>query len=393
MDVAKELSGLSGSKEEQYKELFNKIEAAADVPAMITLCEYVVGGKGGDTSTVVKDVVEYFITRLNEFGFQPCVEIGTALLTQLSSNASSFERQINLCADCVATSYLLNRKFDEAIGLFARVKFEGMSKEFEAHVYVKVAQAELGNGNSDRADTFINKAGHLVRTNRDVSNNNKILLKYKVCYAQLRDANGQFLIAARHYYGLSQADGMTDRESPLRAACICAIVAPAGPMRNNMLSTLYKDERTSRFDKIKPVVYPVLEKMFMGKIVRPSELEDFKELLSEHHFRQNADGSTVFSRAIMDHNVLSAGKLYANISFTELATLLGIEAEEAESVASTMISEDRLKGAIIDQVDGFVTFPHVEEKLLQWDSNVDQACAVLNGLVDSIQTKHPHLIE
>ena len=121
---------------------------------------------------------------------------------------------------------------------------------------------------------------------------------------------------------------MRDKESPLQAACICAIVAPAGPMRNNMLATLYKDERTSRYEKIKGAIFPVLENMYMGKIVREADLADFKSLLKEQHFAQNADGSTVFSRAIMDHNLFSASKLYTNISFSELGTLLGISADE-----------------------------------------------------------------
>ena len=62
-----------------------------------------------------------------------------------------------------------------------------------------------------------------------------------------------------------------------------------------------------------------------------------------------ADGSTVLDRAVMDHNLQSASKLYKNISFVELGSLLGIEATKAEKVAARMITEERMQGSI-DQV-------------------------------------------
>ena len=55
-----------------------------------------------------------------------------------------------------------------------------MSKKFEAHVYVKIAQAELGNSNSDRADMFITKATGLMRQEPSIADDPRISLKYKV---------------------------------------------------------------------------------------------------------------------------------------------------------------------------------------------------------------------
>jgi COP9 signalosome complex subunit 4 len=72
----------------------------------------------------------------------------------------------------------------------------------------------------------------------------------------------------------------------------------------------------------------------MEKIVRKDDLHDFVQELEEHHLCQAADRSTVFDRALMDHNLLSASKLYTNISFVELGALLGISAEEVRERAS-----------------------------------------------------------
>jgi COP9 signalosome complex subunit 4 len=56
-----------------------------------------------------------------------------------------------------------------------------------------------------------------------------------------------------------------------------------------------------------------------------------------------ADGSTVLERAVVEHNLAAASRLYLNIYFAELGALLGVPAERAEAVASRMIAENRLQ--------------------------------------------------
>jgi len=61
------------------------------------------------------------------------------------------------------------------------------------------------------------------------------------------------------------------------------------------------------------------------------------------------------NRAIIEHNLLSASKLYKNMKIVELGRLLGIEPIKAEKIAGQMISEGRMEGSI-DQVDSYVHF-------------------------------------
>ena len=70
-------------------------------------------------------------------------------------------------------------------------------------------------------------------------------------------------------------------------------------------------------------------------------------------------GSTILDRAVIEHNLLSASKLYNNISFEELGSLLEIPPSKAEKIASQMITEGRMNG-YIDQIDSIV---HFEGKL------------------------------
>lgn len=86
-----------------------------------------------------------------------------------------------------------------------------------------------------------------------------------------------------------------------------------------------------------------------------SELKDFEALLQPHQKATTVDGSTILDRAVIEHNLLSASKLYNNISFEELGALLEIHPSKAEKIASQMITEGRMNG-YIDQIDSIVHF-------------------------------------
>lgn len=66
-------------------------------------------------------------------------------------------------------------------------------------------------------------------------------------------------------------------------------------------------------------------------------------------------GSTILERAVIEHNLLSASKLYNNVTFDELGALLEISPAKAEKIASQMITEGRMNG-FIDQILAIVHF-------------------------------------
>lgn len=55
------------------------------------------------------------------------------------------------------------------------------------------------------------------------------------------------------------------------------------------------------------------------------------------------DGSRVWERAIVEHNVAATSRIYDNIYFTELGQILGVDEAKAETIAARMITESRLK--------------------------------------------------
>lgn len=175
-----------------------------------------------------------------------------------------------------------------------------------------------------------------------------------------------------------------------------------------MLATLFKDERCQQLP-----AYSILEKMYLDRIIRRSELQEFEALLQPHQKACTIDGlgSTILDRAVIEHNLLSASKLYNNISFEELGALLDIPPTKAEKIASQMITEGRMNG-YIDQIDSIVHFESkfilcfgyrvtlitfrflstARETLPTWDKQIQSLCYQVNQIIEKIAQTEPEWI-
>lgn len=137
----------------------------------------------------------------------------------------------------------------------------------------------------------------------------------------------RFIDAALRYYDLSQLDttkdiggrriGEEELTTALRAAVTCTILAGAGPQRSRVLATLFKDERCAGLPE-----YTILKKVYLERILKPEEVAQFAAELRPHQLAVGSDGLTVLQRAVIEHNLLSASKLYKNIRISDLGALL-----------------------------------------------------------------------
>jgi COP9 signalosome complex subunit 4 len=202
--------------------------------------------------------------------------------------------------------------------------------------------------------------------------------------------------AALRYYELSQTEpgrelsngkvyGEADLSAALTNAITCAILAAAGPQRARVLATLYKDERCSKL-----AIFPMMEKVYLERILRKAEVDAFSLTLKPHQLAAGGgDGLTVLTRAVSEHNLLSASKLYNNITVQELGSLLGVDAEQAERTAAKMISEGRMRGTI-DQVERIINFEDAGDAaavVAQWDSQIMGVCLQVNAVVELMDNK------
>jgi len=299
----------------------------------------------------------------------------------------AFEEQVATIRESLAHTYEQEEEWTKAATILKGIPLESTSRiiedEYKANIYVKIAQLCLEDDEPVSAELYINRAAVLMSKCKDPT----LLLRYKVCFARNLDYKRKFIEASMRYYELSQIVGEEERMDALQFAVTCAILAQAGPQRSRVLATLYKDERSSKLE-----IYDILTKMYLERVLRKPEVQNFAKGLKEHQMAKLSDGSTVLDRAVVEHNLLSASKIYNNISFAQLGSLLEITPEAAEDVASRMIVENRLKGTI-DQIDKLIQFSSERETLRLWDSHIENVCHAVNSLMEELGPKYPQFVK
>lgn len=306
------------------------------------------------------------------------------MLEKVQPRVISFEEQVASIRQHLADIYERHQQWREAAAVLVGIPLETGQKQYtidyKLETYLKIARLYLEDDDPVQAEAFINRASLLQAE----SKNEQLQVYYKVCYARVLDYRRKFIEAAQRYNELSFRNIVHEEErmTALRNAVICTVLASAGQQRSRMLATLFKDERCQQLPAV-----GILEKMYLERIIRRSELQDFEALLQPHQKARTVDGSTILDRAVIEHNLLSASKLYNNIKFEELGALLEINPTKAEKIASQMITEGRMHG-YIDQIDSIVHF-ETRETLPQWDKQIQSLCYQVNSIIEQISKAHP----
>merc|ERR1712039_623357 len=203
---------------------------------------------------------------------------------------------------------------------------------------------------------------------------------------RIMDSKRKFLDAASKYCDLSQQTfgGQICEEDLLQLLkCVVttAILAPAGPQRSRILALLCKDDRIRSVEH-----YEILHKMFSERLIRDGEVQKFAESLLPHQKALLPDGQTVLTKAVLQHNVLAASRVYKNMRLPDLGLLLDVTPDRAEKIAAKMIAEQRLEG-YIDQKRGIIHFESGDENLQQWDRHIRNVCNQVNSVLGKVKER------
>ncbi|KAG5926827.1 COP9/signalosome complex subunit Csn4 [Claviceps africana] len=276
-----------------------------------------------------------------------------------------------------------------------------VTDEDKARVWVRIVRNHLEVDDALAAEAYVNRLKNVMHLVADQD----LLLHFRLSQARIQDAKREFLAAAQRYHDISLSAIVADDERlyTLAMAIKCAILAPAGPPRSRMLARLYKDDRAARLPE-----FGMLEKMFLDRLLSPAEVDLFAQGLQPHQLATTSDGSTVLARAVVEHNLLGASRLYRNIGFGALGSLLGLDAQRAEETTARMIEQGRLVGRM-DQLDGIVWFDAAEEssadrggggradlatggQMRRWDANVESLAEELENVTNSLQKEFPDFV-
>ncbi|KAH9214451.1 hypothetical protein DL95DRAFT_523815 [Leptodontidium sp. 2 PMI_412] len=346
----------------------------------------------------------YFVNTLKDVDSNETkIEVGEHALSVFQSQASSFEEQNAQVRELMATAYEADEDFLAAAKILAGIPLESsqrkVTNEDKVGFWIRITRNYLEVDDTTLAEQYLNKAKNLIYTVSDRDMN----LHFSLCQARIQDARRNFLAAAQGYQDISFMPVIAEEERlhTLSMAIKCAVLAPAGPARSRALGRLYKDERASTLEE-----YSILEKMFLDRLLSPVEVAKFAEGLAPHQLAKTSDGSTVLAKAVVEHNLRGASRLYSNIGFDALGLLLGLDGDKAEETTARMIEQGRLVGRI-DQIERFIWFEGGEatgekgsgrsegvvgRELKRWDSNVQGLAEEVEKVTSELQLVYPDFV-
>ncbi|KAK0392559.1 hypothetical protein NLU13_2054 [Sarocladium strictum] len=352
-----------------------------------------------------RNVLSTFISTLRDLKNEEMwVEVGSRTLSLIAQQPSSYLHDaVASLRELIATAQENNEDFLEAARTLAEIPLDNSQRkvtdEDKARIWVRIVRNYLEVDDSTAAEMFINKLKNIMH---DVSDP-ELTLHFQLSQARILDAQRNFLSASQRYHEISFSPSIAEEERlhTLAMAIKCGILAPAGPLRSRHLGRLYKDERASQLGE-----FGILEKMFLDRLLAPAEVAKFAEDLLPHQLATTSDGSTVLAKAVVEHNLLGASKLYRNIRFEALGELLGLDADKAEETTARMIEQGRLVGRM-DQLENIVWFEGGEasgekgsgraevivgKEMRTWDANVQGLAEDVEQVTNALQKEFPDFV-
>ncbi|RDA96049.1 hypothetical protein CP533_5825 [Ophiocordyceps camponoti-saundersi (nom. inval.)] len=371
--------------------------AAADLN---TIAESFFGQALGVVST--RTLLSAFIDALEALkNDELTIEVGETTLRLLSNQPPSFLDATAALCQLVASAHETGHDFSSAARVLAAVPLDGSQREVtdedKARTWIRIVRNYLEVDDTTAAETYVNKLKNIMHTITDTD----LTLHFRLSQARIQDAQRDFLSASQRYHDISFSPAIADEERlhTLAMAVKCAILAPAGPSRSRALGRLYRDERAAQLDE-----FAILEKMFLDRLLAAGEVDKFAEGLEPHQLATTSDGSTVLAKAVVEHNLRAASRLYANIRFDALGDLLGLDPQRAEETTARMIEQGRLVGRI-DQLEAMVCFDVgdvaapdkavadvTNKEIRRWDANVESLCEEVEQITNALQREFPDFV-
>lgn len=343
-----------------------------------------------------RPILDAFIATLANLSLETKIKVGQHAVTLLQSRSTSVEEQDAQLRELLADAYESQEEFVAAAKALQGIHIDSsqrlVSDAAKVRLWIRIVRLYLEEDDTTSAEAFLNRIKNLPGKIEE----HELKLHFKLSQARILDARRRFLDASQEYFNVSLAAGVddNDRLQALAAAIRCAVLAPAGPQRSRTLATLYKDDRATSLEE-----FGILEKMFLDRLLNPEEVAAFSERLAPHQLAQTADGNTVLDKAVVEHNLVAASKLYENITTGALGAILGLTesgdltaGEKAEAYAARMVEQERLKGSI-DQIDGVISFDSgmatTGRHIRQWDVGVQGLAEDVERVAASIVDEFP----
>ncbi|KAL4957367.1 hypothetical protein BDW69DRAFT_156482 [Aspergillus filifer] len=367
------------NKLQLYNDLLSDTVSSSPEPQLADDLNYYLDTVISEDLSIVaaRPILDSFIEILRKLKPETQIAVGQHAVTLIQSRSTSVEEQDSQIRNILADAYISEEEYIAAAKALQGIHIDSsqrlVSDLEKSRLWIRIVRLYLEEDDTTSAEAFLNRIKNLPTKLEDP----ELKLYFRLSQARIQDARRRFLDASQEYFNVSLAAGVdeADRLAALAAAIRCAVLAPAGPQRSRTLATLYKDDRATSVEE-----FGILEKMFLDRLLNPDEVAAFSQRLAPHQLAQTADGTTVLDKAVVEHNLVAASKLYKNIHTDALGAILGLQGsgdltagEKAEAYAARMVEQGRLNGSI-DQIDGIIYFEDSSTAtgryIKQWDAGV-----------------------
>lgn len=393
--------GSASKKAAKYTELLTNILANSGNSLAANLIAYVDSLLGDSLNVVAaRPILSTFISQFSTIRSNDIkTEVGKHTIELLAPKVVSYEEQDTAIKYAVAEAYEEEQEYSESAKILQKISLDSsqrtVSADDKAKLWIRIVRCYVEEEDPTSALSYLNRIKNVIYEVTD----KETILHFQLNQAKILDSQRSFLDASAAYHAISQ-ETTVDEEERLKAlseAMKCAVLAPAGPLRGRTLAKLYKDDRADSVEE-----HGILEKIFLDRLLSPEEVTEFRGKLAPHQLAKTSDGSTVLDKAVLEHNLLAASKLYSNIGIDQLGLLLGVEGDKAEDYAAKMVEQGRLAG-YIDQIDRFIFFEGegtgdkltahkdavVGREMRKWDANVQGLAEEVEKVTTMVQNSYP----
>jgi COP9 signalosome complex subunit 4 len=399
-----ESSTSQATKAQLYNDLLGKIVTGSTGHELSQDLIYYLDSILSETVSIVaaRPLLDSFINVLRDLPSAIKIKVGQHAVTLLQSRSASVEEQDSNIREILADAYESEEEYSAAARVLQGIHLDSSQRLItdaaKTRMWIRILRLYLEEDDTTNAESCLNRIKNLPSKIEDP----ELKLHFQLSQARILDARRRFLDASQEYFNVSLAAGVdeSDRLHALSAAIICAVLAPAGPQRSRTLGRLYKDDRATSVD-----VFSILEKMHLDRLLTPEEVAAFSQKLQPHQLAKTADGSTVLDKAVIEHNLVAASRLYENIKTDALGAILALKdstdetaGEKAEAYAARMVEQGRLKGSI-DQIDGIIYFDSDISGVLNtgtmgrnirlWDAGVESVTEDVERVAASVADAFP----
>jgi COP9 signalosome complex subunit 4 len=378
--------GKTEDRVKAYCKMVDQIISDKDANKIIQMMEHILDDSFAPV--VSRDIIHHLSKSFKNLPNDIVLDLGNTCLEMIQPKLSMLEEEDALIRNEVASVYQAKKMYIDSAKCLQKIKLENTTREVseteKANTYVTIAENWFYEDDAVNAEIFLNKATHVMYYVADQDIN----IRYRYWKAKVFDSKRKFILAAQAYYELSSKEDYKiedeNKLALLKNSVTCAILAPVGPQKSRLLTTLYKDERTRNLDNI-----DMLERMFNDKVINKEISGKFESTLEDHQKAITAEGHTVLEKAVLEHNIRVVSNIYQTISYEGLGTFLGITKENAEKLISNMATEGRIS-AILDQRLEIIEFEKNErEKLGIWNEQIGLLCNDVNTILSRIINEYP----